>query len=152
MSDAPSPHALAQASTDAMFARDHVAHGMGMVVEAVGPGTASVSMTVRNDMVNGLAICHGGMIFTLADTAFAYACNSYDLVTVAQHCSVSFLNPAKLGDRLIATAHEVTRQRRNGLYDVMIATEDGTAIAAFRGHSRSTGGSVIGFEKKEEIG
>jgi acyl-CoA thioesterase len=143
------PQALANACAEAMYARDHTAKALGIAVTAVGPGTATLAMTVRETMVNGHAICHGGMIFTLADTAFSYACNAYNVVTVAQHCSISFLQPGRLGQRLIATAREVTREGRSGLYDIRVTAEDadGTALpgvlAEFRGHSRTLGGPVI---------
>lgn len=143
------PQALATACAEAMYARDHTAQALGIEIAAVGPGTATLTMAVRETMVNGHAICHGGMIFTLADTAFAYACNAYNVVTVAQHCSISFLQPGRLGQRLIATAREVTREGRSGLYDIRVTAEDagGTplpgVLAEFRGHSRTLGGPVI---------
>lgn len=152
MTDALSPQALAEACAEAMYARDHTAQALGITVDAVGPGTAELSMTVARTMVNGHAICHGGMIFTLADTAFAYACNADNVVTVAQHCSISFLTPAKLGERLVATAREVTRAGRSGLYDIRVVAapveDEPTAdapriVAEFRGHSRTLGGPVI---------
>ena len=97
-------------------------------------------MAVREDMVNGLDVCHGGYIFTLADSAFAFACNSYNQLTFAQHCAVTFHAPGKLGDTLTATAEEVTRQGRSGLYDATVHDSAGQLIATFRGHSRTVKG------------
>jgi acyl-CoA thioesterase len=126
-----------------MFARDHTAHACGMMLEEVAAGRATLSMRVAETMVNGHAICHGGLIFTLADTAFAYACNGRDRMTVAQHCAVSFLAPAKLGDRLTARAVERWRQGRGGVYDVTVTDQAGRVIAEFRGNSREIDGRVI---------
>jgi acyl-CoA thioesterase len=137
------PQKIAEACAEAMFAKDHAAQHLGMTVDEVGPGTATVAMTVDERMINGHAICHGGLIFTLADTAFAYACNAYNLVTVAQHCSVSFLAPAKLGDRLSAEAVERTREGRSGIYDIRVTNQDGKPIAEFRGHSRTIQGNLV---------
>ena len=135
--------ALARRCAGAMFARDHTAHACGMALGEVAAGRAAVSMRVAETMVNGHALCHGGLIFTLADTAFAYACNGRDLTTVAQHCAVSFLAPARLGDRLTARAVERWRQGRGGVYDVTVIDQDGRVIAEFRGHSRQIEGRVI---------
>lgn len=137
------PHALAQASAAAMWARDRASRGLGMSLDRVGPGEAVLSMTVRDDMVNGHDICHGGFIFTLADSAFAFACNAYNETTVAASCDISFLKAARLGDRLVATAREVYREGRNGVYDVTVSDAAGTAVALFRGRSRTIGGAVI---------
>lgn len=134
--------ALAEASYRAMYERDHAAQAMGITVEAVGPGYARLSMTVRQDMVNGHDILHGGMCFTLADTAFAYCCNSHNLVTVAHSCSISYVAPGKLGDRLIAEARETYQKGRSGITDVEVRREDGTVIAHFRGNSRRLNGYV----------
>ncbi|WP_119168336.1 hydroxyphenylacetyl-CoA thioesterase PaaI [Algihabitans albus] len=137
------PQRLAEICATAMFAKDQAARHLGITVEAVGPGTAKLVMTVDERMINGHAICHGGLIFTLADTAFAYACNAYNRTTVAQHCSVTFLAPAKLGNRLSAEAVERTRAGRNGIYDIRVTDQDGTLIAEFRGHSRSIQGTLV---------
>ena len=107
-------------------------------------------MTVDERMINGHAICHGGLIFTLADTAFAYACNAYNKVTVAQQCSISFLAPGKLGDRLIAEAAERTLAGRSGIYDIRVTSQDGTLIAEFRGHSRTIHGTLLPGEGQVE--
>lgn len=131
----------AERAAQVMWADDHASQAFGMKVEAVGPGEATMSMIVRRDHLNGHGTCHGGVIFTLADSAFAFACNSHNKVTVAQHCSVSFLAPGREGDQLIATAREVTLAGRSGVYDVSVARADGTVIAEFRGLSRTISGT-----------
>ena len=109
-------------------------------------------MTVREDMVNGHELCHGGLIFTLADSAFAFACNTYDAVTVASAASVEFLLPARLGDELTAIAEERSRSKRTGVYDVAVRNQQGDCVALFRGRSHELGGSVIeGSMKLEPI-
>lgn len=125
----------AQAVVDSMFERDHASQALGMRVVEVGPGHASVSMSVRADMVNGHGSCHGGVIFALADSAFAFACNSHGPVTVAAGASIEFLAPARLGDELTATAVETSRQKRTGVYDVTVRNQGGERIALFRGRS-----------------
>jgi acyl-CoA thioesterase len=100
-------------------------------------------MTVTESMVNGHDICHGGLIFTLADSGFAYACNTYNQRTVAQHCAVTFLRSAKRGDQLTARAVERQRQGRSGIYDITVTRADGTVIAEFRGHSRTIEGEIV---------
>lgn len=141
------PHALARACAAAMWAEDRASQGLGMVLEHVGPGEARLAMTVRPDMVNGHGTMHGGFIFALADSAFAFACNSHDERTVAQHCAITFLRPGSLGERLVAHAVERGRSGRSGIYDVRVTTADGVTIAEFRGHSRSIGGRLL--EEKE---
>lgn len=138
-----SPEELAKACAEVMWADDHASQAMGMVLDQIAPGFARVSMRVAENMVNGHGTCHGGLIFTLADSAFAFACNSYNQRTVAQHCSISFLAPARLGDRLIADARERQRAGRSGLYDITIQTEQGEIIAEFRGHSRTVKGTLL---------
>ena len=135
---------LARQCADAMWADDRASRGLGMVVEDVVPGRSRVAMTVTEAMTNGHGMCHGGFIFTLADSAFAFACNTYNQRTVAQHCSVTFIRSAQLGDRLVATAVERSRTGRSGIYDISVARADGTAIAEFRGHSRTIDGKLIG--------
>lgn len=131
---------VARRSTEAMWAGDAASRMLGMQVRACGPGTAEVTMTVREDMVNGWQTCHGGLIAALADSAFAVACNSRGQVTVAAGFDVTFLQPGRLGDRLVATARETALRGRSGLYDVTVAREDdGEAVAEFRGRSRATG-------------
>ncbi|VXB88799.1 hydroxyphenylacetyl-CoA thioesterase PaaI [Nocardioides sp. AX2bis] len=131
---------VARLSTEAMWAGDAASRMLGMEVTASGPGTASVTMTVREDMVNGWGTCHGGLLATLADSAFAVACNSRGTVTVAAGFDVVFLEPGRLGDELVATAREVVLRGRSGIFDVRVArSADGATIAEFRGRSRSTG-------------
>jgi acyl-CoA thioesterase len=139
---------LAQDAAAAMWSRDHVAQGLGMTLAHVQPGAARLNMQVRQDMVNGHAICHGGMLFTLADTAFAYACNSYNFNTVASACSIDFLAPAHLGDTLVAEATERALGGRSGVYDVTVSTAAGKTIALFRGKSARIKGEVTAsFDK-----
>ena len=134
---------LAQDAANAMWSRDHAAKALGMAIDDVKPGTARLTMPVRQDMVNGHAICHGGMLFTLADTAFAYACNSYNRNTVASACNIDFLAPAHLGDTLVAEAQERSQSGRTGVYDVTVSTAAGKAVALFRGKSYRIQGEVI---------
>ena len=114
-----------------------------MRIAAVAPGRAEMTMTVRADMLNGHAICHGGFIFTLADSAFAFACNSYNLNTVASGCGIDFLAPAREGDILKAVAHERSAAGRTGVYDIEVTNQDGHKIALFRGKSYRIKGHVI---------
>lgn len=137
------PQALAEACAAAMWAEDRASAGLGMELLSVAPGHASLAMRVRDDMTNGHGSCHGGFIFALADSAFAFACNAHDVRAVAQHCSVTFLSPGRLGDRLVAEAVERVREGRSGLYDVTVRDGEGRPIAEFRGHSRTIGGSVV---------
>jgi acyl-CoA thioesterase len=137
------PRAVAQACAAAMWAEDSASRGLGMELLEVGPGTATIAMTITAAMVNGHGTCHGGFIFTLADSAFAFACNAYDERTVAQHCSITFLKPGRLGDRLMASAVERSRAGRSGIYDVAVRTAAGEPVAEFRGHSRSIGGAIL---------
>lgn len=134
--------ALADAAADAMWSRDAVAHAMAMERVEVTPGQAKLRMRVRSDMVNGHHICHGGLIFTLADTAFAYACNSYNLNTVASACHIDFLAPGREGDLLEAVAVERSAGGRSGVYDVTVSVVGGKAIALFRGKSARIKGEV----------
>jgi acyl-CoA thioesterase len=136
------PDELARASASAMWVADTASRGLGMELVEVAPGRATLAMTLSEGMLNGHDIAHGGFIFTLADSAFAFACNSYGERTVAVHCSISFIKPAARGDRLLATAREVSRAGRSGIYDVRVTTND-TVIAEFRGHSRTIGGSIV---------
>jgi acyl-CoA thioesterase len=136
-------NALARACADAMWAEDAASRGLGMRLVSVAPGRAELTMTVTDRMVNGHKLCHGGFIFTLADSAFAFACNTYDQRSVAQHCSVTFLAPGKLGDELTARAIEKQRSGRSGIYDITVTRQDGGVIAEFRGHSRTIEGSLL---------
>ena len=134
---------LAKACAEAMWAEDQASRGLGMKLLSVGPGRAELQMTVTERMVNGHKICHGGFIFTLADSTFAFACNTYNQRTVAQHCAVTFLTAGKLGDKLIARGVEVSRRARSGIYDITVTRDDGTVIAEFRGHSRTIEGELV---------
>ena len=134
---------LAKRCAEAMYAGDRASQALGMRLEAVAPGEARMSMTLRPDMTNGHGTGHGGLIFTLADSTFAFACNTYNQVTVAESCQITFVSPAREGDRLTATAQEVVRQGRNGLYDVRVINQDGQVIAEFRGKSRTTAGTLV---------
>ncbi len=126
-----------------MWERDEASRSLGLELEHVEPGGARMSMRVEQRHTNGHGICHGGFIFTLADSAFAFACNSYNQLCVAQHNAIHFLAPAKQGDRLQATAHEVTRAGRSGLYDVQVINQDDVVIAEMRGASRAVKGQHV---------
>lgn len=132
--------ALARATADAMWAGDHASKWLGMKIEKVKAGYARLSMRVTREMVNGHDTCHGGMIFTLADSSFAYACNSHNQRAVAANCSIDFLAPARLGDVLVATAVEQVRAGRAGVYDIRIENQAGETIASFRGRSAAIKG------------
>lgn len=133
---------LATRVAAAMWADDTASAGLGMRLVSVSDGTAVLEMPVREDMVNGHGIAHGGFIFTLADSAFAFACNSRNLVTVAQACDIVFIAPAQRGDLLVAEARERTAFGRNAIYDVTIRRGD-EVIAEFRGRSRQLPGTII---------
>jgi acyl-CoA thioesterase len=135
--------ALADRVAQAMWARDDASQRLGMRIVAVAPGRAELAMAVRADMLNGHAICHGGFIFTLCDSAFAYACNSYNLNTVASGCSIDFLAPAREGDVLAAIAHERSMAGRTGVYDIEVTNQRGEPIALFRGKSYRIKGHVV---------
>jgi|CXWL01.1.fsa_nt_gi acyl-CoA thioesterase len=135
--------ALAKRVAEAMLAREGTGPAWSIDIEEAREGYARISMAVRADMVNGHRIAHGGMIFALADTAFAYACNSRNEVTVAQQASIAFLAQAREGDRLIAEARETSRAGRAGVYQVSVRAADNRVIAEFTGLSRTLGGVVI---------
>jgi acyl-CoA thioesterase len=137
------PDDIAAACAEAMWAEDQASQGLGMVLERISPGEAVLSMTIRADMTNGHGICHGGFIFTLADSAFAFACNTYNQRTVAQHCAVTFLQPGRRGDTLTAHAVERNRSGRSGIYDVTVRNGKGEVVAEFRGHSRTIAGMLL---------
>lgn len=134
---------LARACADAMWAEDATSRGLGIELIAVEPGSAVLLMVVGAQMVNWHNTCHGGFIYLLADTAFGYACNSRNQRMVAQHCSITYLNPAQRGDRLTAQAIERQRAKRSGIYDVAVTRADGIAIAEFRGHARAIEGTLL---------
>ena len=134
---------LAELCAQTMMGADKASRSMGMKLDAIEPGTATLSMVVQENMVNGHDICHGGMVFTLADSAFAFACNTYNQITVAASADISFLRPAMLGERLTACAREVWREGRNGIYDTCVTNQDGVVIAQFRGKSRTINGTLV---------
>jgi acyl-CoA thioesterase len=127
--------ALAERSAQALFAPDRASQALGMRIVAIAPRKCTVTMSVRADMTNGHAICHGGLIFTLADSAFAFACNSGGEPTVAASGSIDFLGPAREGDQLTAVARELWRGGRSGIYEVTVTNQTGATIALFRGRS-----------------
>jgi acyl-CoA thioesterase len=135
------PEELADRSARAMWAEDRASQALGMRLAEVGPGRAVLTMTVREDMVNGHAIGHGGLTFTLADSAFAFACNSYNRRTVAAAAEIRFRRPTRLGDQLVATAIERALDGRDGVYDVTVSVGD-DVVAEFVGRSREIGGPV----------
>ena len=137
------PQAIADACARALYERDRASKALGMVVEDIGPGRARLSMIVRDDMTNGVGIGHGGLLFTLGDSAFAYACNTYDRRTVAQGCSIDFLAPVQAGDRITAEATEQSRSGRTGVYDVRLTNSQGRLVALFRGRSYEIRGGVL---------
>ena len=139
---------LAARVAAAMWAEDTASAGLGMRLVAVGEGTARLEMPVREDMVNGHGIAHGGFVFCLADSAFAFACNSRNQVTVAQACDIVFVAPAHRGDLLVAEAQERTRFGRNAIYDITV-TRDDEVIAEFRGRSRQLSGTILSEETHE---
>jgi acyl-CoA thioesterase len=146
MSAPVDPQALAEACARAMWGRDRASSGLGMAIERVAPGQSVLVMTVRPDMVNGHGMCHGGFIFALADSAFAFACNSYNVSTVAAACDIAYLKTVRSGKVLRATAREVYREGRNGIYDIAVTDRAGSVVAQFRGRSRTIGGPVIAAE------
>jgi acyl-CoA thioesterase len=134
---------LAERVAESMFRRDTATQALGIRIAHIGPGFAELAMAVRADMLNGHEICHGGFIFTLADSAFAYACNSYNLNTVASGCAIEFTAPARAGDVLTARAHERQLAGRTGVYDVEVANQRGEVVALFRGKSYRIKGHLI---------
>lgn len=135
--------ALAQRVAEGMYARDRASQGLGMRIVDVAPGRARMTMSIRPDMLNGHAICHGGFIFALADSAFAFACNSYNLATVASGCMIDFLAPAHEGDTLTAAAIERSAAGRTGVYDIEVSNQRGERVALFRGKSYRVKGHVV---------
>ena len=138
------PHALADQVGAAMFAADTASRDfMQMELLACAPGRASMRLTVRAELLNGHKICHGGFIFTLADSTFAYACNSHNRATVAAGCSIEYLQPAHLGDILTCVGQEQALQGRHGIYDMQVCNQHGAVVAMFRGKSTQIKGSVL---------
>jgi len=134
------PQQTADLVREGMFANDRASKSLGILVLSVTPGRAVLTMTVREDMLNGHDICHGGLIAVLADSAFAYACNSYNEWTVASGFSIDLMAPSHLGDELTATCHEVSKTGRTGLYDTEVTNQHGKRVAAFRGRSHTVRG------------
>jgi acyl-CoA thioesterase len=133
---------LARACAEAMWKEDDASKGLGMEILQVKPGEATLTMTIKPYMVNGHKIAHGGFVFLLADSAFAFACNSHNERTVAAQCNISFIRPGKLGDRMVAVAREISRTGRSGIYDIRVTVGDVT-VAELRGHSRTIGGAWV---------
>jgi acyl-CoA thioesterase len=136
---------LARACAKAMWEEDDASQGLGMEIVEVRSGEATLTMTIQPHMVNGQRIAHGGFIFLLADSAFAFACNSHNQRAVAAQCDIAFIRPGKLGDKLVATAREISRNGRSGIYDVRVTAGD-TVVAEFRGHSRTIAGTWLPAE------
>jgi len=151
MSDAsevanPAAQQRAERAAAALYERDRASQALGMRLAAVRPGWARVTMRVRGDMVNGHRVCHGGLLFALADSAFAFACNSHNETTVAAAAAIDFLAAARDGDELTAEASELWRTRRNGLYEIVVSNQRGERIALFRGRSYRIDGQVVSGE------
>ncbi len=140
------PDARAKKCADIMFANDAASASLGIAIRTIAPGQAVLSMHVRPDMLNGHGICHGGFIFTLADSAFAFACNTYNQLTVAQQNQITYVTPGKSDETLTATATEVAKSGRSGTYDVSVTGEDGRTVALFRGLSRTIKGQHFAEE------
>lgn len=134
---------LAERAAHGLFERDRASQGLGMRLLEVRPGRARVAMTVRADMLNGHQVCHGGLVFALADSAFAFACNSYNDSTVAAAAAIDFLAAAREGDELSAEAVELWRTRRNGIYEITVVNQRGERVALFRGRSYRIDGQVV---------
>jgi phenylacetic acid degradation protein PaaD len=134
---------LAKRCGEVMWSDDNASHALGIEIEVTGVGAASARMSIRDDMVNGLDVCHGGLIFALADTALAFACNAYNNQSFAASCQIEFLRPAKLGDELLAIASEDYRGRRSAYYTVKIQNQRDEAVALFRGRSVGNGKAIL---------
>jgi len=137
------PQQIAERCAEIMWPDDHAARGLGMAIQAVGPGSATLSMTVRADMVNSHGTCHGGFIFAVADSTFAYACNSFNHRAVAAGVDINFLAPAHLGDVLTARGQARHQGGRSGLYDIEVSNQDGKLIAVFRGRAARVKGHYV---------
>ena len=136
-----SPQQTAELVRERMFANDRASRALGMQVTAIAPGRARVTMAVRDDMLNGHAICHGGVVATLADSAFAFACNSYNELTVASGFAIDLVAPSRFGDVLTADCTEVARSGRTGVYDTVVTNQRGERVALFRGRSHTIKGT-----------
>ncbi|PIE13004.1 MAG: phenylacetic acid degradation protein PaaD [Rhodobacterales bacterium] len=144
------PQDRARKSADAMWAGDRASQWLGMEIAEIDAGRAVLEMTVVPQHTNGHGICHGGITFSLADSAFAFACNSRNQATVAQHNVISYIAPGRLGDRLRAEAVEVSLTGRSGIYDVTVTNQDNVLIAEFRGMSRAIKGTLFDEQEGEE--
>jgi len=140
------PQAIAEAVRDTMLAKDHASRSLGIECSAISPGAATVAMSVRQTMLNGFGSCHGGIITTVADTAFGLACNSHNVWTVASGFDVDIVAPAFDGDVLTAIASETSRAGRTGVYDVTVRNQDDKLVAVFRGRSYSVKGKAVMLE------
>jgi acyl-CoA thioesterase len=140
---APDAEALARSSAEALEAGDAVARDLGIEIRDVGPGRATAVLRLAPQMLNGHGTAHGGYLFLLADTAFAFACNTHGEPAVARACEIEFLRPGRAGDELHAVATERVRSGRSGIYDVTVRTAEGVVIAEFRGHSRVVGAGAL---------
>ena len=138
-----SPQEIAEATRDAMWQGDRASRALGIRVLSVGPGSATLCMVVREDMLNGHDICHGGLVSTLADSAFAFACNAYNELTVASGFDVNLLAAAQLGDVLSAVAGEVSKAGRTGVYDIRVSNQRGETVAVMRGRSHTMKGKAL---------
>jgi len=134
---------VARRCADTMWRDDKASQALGIKIEITSAGEATARMTIREDMVNGLEVCHGGLVFALADTAFAFACNAYNVQSFAASCQIEFLRPALLNDVLLATASEDHRGRRSGYYTVKIRNQRDDLVALFHGRSGSNGESIL---------
>jgi acyl-CoA thioesterase len=143
MPDVSSPQHIADRVGDSMYSKDRASQALGMKVAEIGPGRAVLTMTVREDMVNGHDICHGGLMATLCDSAFAFACNSYNELTVAAGFSIDIVAPARLGDVLTARCAEVSKAGRTGVYDTELTNQRGERVAFFRGRSYTMKGKPV---------
>jgi len=137
------PESMARACAEALWENDACSKALGMEIVSVTPGSAVLELVVRKDMLNGLGTCHGGILFSLADSAFAFACNSYNERSVAQHCSITYVQAVQEGEHLVATATERSRVGRSGIYDVVVCGKDARVVAEFRGHSRTIKGTHL---------
>ena len=137
------PQALAELAGKTMYERDPASQALGMTLDAIRPGYARMRMRVREDMLNGHGTCHGGFIFMLADSAFAFACNSHNFNTVGAGCTIDYLAPGRVGDVLVAEAVEQALAGKTGVYDVVVTDQDGRKVALFRGKSHRVAGHVV---------
>jgi acyl-CoA thioesterase len=139
----PDAQRIAEGVRDGMYADDRASKALGIEILEIGPGTATARMTVRADMLNGFGICHGGLVATLADSAFAFACNAYNELTVASGFGIDIFIASKEGDVLTARAEEVNKAGRTGVYDIEVRNQRGERVAMFRGRSYTVKGKQV---------